>query len=64
MDYNEVKAGDVVNEFTGTRQRLSQNDQAWVISNAKKSLQNMINISTGQPVVQQQVHSHPMEIMD
>ncbi|MCH9757327.1 MAG: quinolinate synthase NadA [Gammaproteobacteria bacterium] len=45
MDYNKVKAGDVVNEFTGTRQRLSSDDQAWVIENAKKALQNMISIT-------------------
>lgn len=45
MAYNEVKAGDVVNEFTGTRNRLPLNDQQWVIENAKKSLQMMINIT-------------------
>lgn len=45
MAYNEVKAGDVVNEFTGTRNRLPVNDQQWVIDNAKKSLQMMINIT-------------------
>lgn len=45
MSYNEVKAGDVVNEFTGTRNRLPLNDQQWVIANAKKSLEMMINIT-------------------
>lgn len=45
MPYNEVKAGDVVNEFTGSRNRLSLNDQQWVIDNAKKSLEMMINIT-------------------
>jgi quinolinate synthase len=45
MDYNEVKAGDAVNEFTGVRNRLSNHDQAWVIENAKKALQNMITIT-------------------
>jgi quinolinate synthase len=45
MPYNEVKAGDVVNEFTGTRNRLPLNDQQWVIDNAKKSLEMMINIT-------------------
>jgi quinolinate synthase len=45
MSYNEVKAGDVVNEFTGTRNRLPVNDQQWVIDNAKKSLEMMINIT-------------------
>ena len=45
MAYNEVKAGDVVNEFTGTRNRLTVNDQAWVITNAKKALRMMIDIT-------------------
>jgi quinolinate synthase len=45
MPYNEVKAGDVVNEFTGIRQRLSGHDQQWVIENAKKSLEMMIRIT-------------------
>ena len=45
MPYNEVKAGDVVNEFTGSRHRLPHQDQQWVIDNAKKSLQMMINIT-------------------
>lgn len=45
MPYNEVKAGDVVNEFTGSRNRLPNEDQQWVIDNAKKSLQMMINIT-------------------
>lgn len=45
MAYNEVKAGDVVNEFTGTRNRLQQTDQNWVIDNAKKALQMMIAIT-------------------
>jgi quinolinate synthase len=47
MSYNEVKAGDVVNEFTGSRQRLQQQDQQWVIDNAKKALQMMIKITEG-----------------
>ena len=45
MDYNEVKAGDVVNEFTGTRHRLQDFDQQWIIDNAKKALQMMIDIT-------------------
>ncbi|BCA95000.1 quinolinate synthetase [Legionella antarctica] len=45
MAYNEVKAGDVINEFTGTRNRLTLNNQQWVIDNAKKSLEMMINIT-------------------
>lgn len=47
MSYNEVLAGDVVNEFTGGRQRLSQIDQQYVIDNAKKALQRMIAITEG-----------------
>jgi quinolinate synthase len=45
MAYNEVKAGDVVNEFTGSRQRLQKLDQQWVIDNAKQALQMMIQIT-------------------
>ncbi|WED41856.1 quinolinate synthase NadA [Legionella cardiaca] len=45
MAYNEVKAGDLVNEFTGSRQRLSETDQQWIIENAKKALKMMINIT-------------------
>lgn len=45
MDYNEVYAGDVVNEFTGTRHRLQTMDQSWVVDNAKKALQMMIDIT-------------------
>jgi quinolinate synthase len=43
-DYNFVKAGDVVNEFTGLRQRLSHDEQQWVIDNARKALEKMIEI--------------------
>lgn len=46
-EYNEVKAGDVVNEFTGQRQRLTDMDQHEVTENAKKALENMIRISEG-----------------
>ena len=45
MDYNEVCAGDMVNEFTGARHRLQAFDQQWVVDNAKKALQMMINIT-------------------
>ena len=45
MGYNEVKAGDVINEFTGTRRRLETSDQAWVIDNAKRALEMMISIT-------------------
>lgn len=45
MAYNEVKAGDQVHEFTGARRRLQEDDQKWVIDNAKKALQRMIEIT-------------------
>jgi quinolinate synthase len=45
LAYNEVKPGDLVNEFTGTRQRLTAYDQKWVVDNAKKALEMMINIT-------------------
>jgi quinolinate synthase len=45
MDFNEVKPGDIVNEFTGSRQRLQEVEQQWVIDNAKKALEMMINIT-------------------
>ena len=45
LSYNQVKAGDVVNEFTGIRSRLGEQDQNWVIQNAKRALTNMINIT-------------------
>ncbi|HBB52498.1 MAG TPA: quinolinate synthase NadA, partial [Legionellales bacterium] len=45
LPYNVVKAGDVVNEFTGLRNRLSDKEQQWVIDNAKIALENMIRIT-------------------
>ncbi|WP_367606043.1 quinolinate synthase NadA [Legionella sp. W05-934-2] len=45
LAYNQVKAGDVVNEFTGQRNRLTQTNQQWVIDNAKLALQKMIEIT-------------------
>lgn len=47
MEYNEVLAGDSVNEFSGIRHRLETSDQNWVIDNAKKALQRMIDITEG-----------------
>ena len=47
LDYNLVKPGDIVNEFTGTRQRLNINDQQWVVAQAKKALEKMIEITEG-----------------
>ncbi len=45
MPYNEVKPGDDVNEFSGLRSRLSPQNQQWVVDNAKKALQMMIDIT-------------------
>jgi quinolinate synthase len=45
LDYNTVKSGDIVNEFSGMRQRLDEKEQRWVIDNAKKALENMITIT-------------------
>ena len=45
MAYNQVKPGDVINEFTGSRQRLSAEDQQWIVDNAKKALHQMITIT-------------------
>lgn len=48
MTYNQVKAGDVVHEFSGIRQRLDDKDQQWIITNAKKALDMMIQITENQ----------------
>lgn len=48
MEYNKVAPGDVVNEFSGTRSRLDQSEQHWVVSNAKKALEMMIKITEDQ----------------
>lgn len=45
LDYNQVQPGDVVNEFTGTRERLDVKGQAWLCDNAKRALQKMIEIT-------------------
>lgn len=45
MPYNRVLAGDVINEFSGVRKRLTTLDQQSVIDNAKRALQKMIDIS-------------------
>jgi quinolinate synthase len=47
MDYNLINPGDVVNEFTGTRHRLDNENQEWIRQNAKKALQKMIDITEG-----------------
>ncbi len=43
--YNQVCPGDLVNEFTGVRQRLSLDEQAWIVKNARQALENMIKIT-------------------
>lgn len=45
MDYNCVQAGDMVNEFTGTRHRLNPEEQQFIIINAQKALEKMIEIT-------------------
>ncbi len=45
VDENIVKAGDVVNEFTGVRTRLSKEGQDWTIANARRALEKMIEIT-------------------
>jgi quinolinate synthase len=37
--------GDVINEFTGTRNLLQPIDQTWVIENDKKALKMMIQVT-------------------
>jgi quinolinate synthase len=44
-DYNEVKPGDVVMDHSGTRLRLDNTGQKWVVDNAKIALENMIRIT-------------------
>ena len=42
---NLVKPGDVVHEITGSRERLTQDGQQWIIKNAKRALEKMISIT-------------------
>lgn len=44
-EFNLVKPGDVVHEFVGTRERLNPDRQQWIVKNAKKALQLMIDIT-------------------
>lgn len=50
IDYNIVHPGDVVNEFTGKRQRLTEDQQKWLVDNAKNALKKMIEITEGKDV--------------
>jgi len=45
MGENLVKAGDVVDEFSGVRSRLSDKGQDWTIRNARAALEKMIEIT-------------------
>lgn len=45
--YNEVKPGDIVNEFTGNKIMLDAKGQKWIVDNAKIALENMIRITEG-----------------
>ncbi len=47
VDYNIIRAGDEVNEFTGLRDRLTQQEQRWIAEHAKKALNQMIEITEG-----------------
>lgn len=47
LSYNQVKPGDVVNEFTGKRQRLSDQEQKEIIANARQALERMVRITEG-----------------
>jgi quinolinate synthase len=44
-EFNLVRPGDVVNEFTGQQTRLDAEGQMWIIKNAKIALENMIRIT-------------------
>lgn len=43
--FNLVKPGDVVDEFMGSRERLTHDSQQWIIANAKKALEKMISVT-------------------
>jgi quinolinate synthase len=47
LHYNQVKPGDLVNEFTGRRQRLSELEQEKLVANARKALEKMIEVTEG-----------------
>jgi quinolinate synthase len=46
-EFNLVKPGDVVNEFSGARQRLDVAGQQWITVNARRALEKMISITQG-----------------
>lgn len=45
LSYNIVRPGDQVNEFTGVRDRLSEEEQQWIAKNARIAMENMIAIT-------------------
>lgn len=47
LDANEVKPGDLVNEFSGVRTRFDVQGQEWVKVNARKALEKMIELTRG-----------------
>jgi len=44
-EFNRVMPGDVVNEFSGRRERLEEKGQEWIRANARIALENMIRIT-------------------
>jgi len=44
-EFNLVRPGDMVHEFIGKRERLNEQGQQWIVSNAKKALEKMISIT-------------------
>lgn len=47
LSYNEVKPGDVVNEFTGQRKRLTFVEQEALVNNARLAMETMLRITEG-----------------
>jgi quinolinate synthase len=44
-DLNRVLPGDVVNETTGSRERLSERERGVLVANARRSLERMISVT-------------------
>ncbi|MGB6977369.1 MAG: quinolinate synthase NadA [Gammaproteobacteria bacterium] len=44
-EFNLVKPGDVVDEFIGSRERLNEDGQQWIVANARRALEKMISIT-------------------
>lgn len=45
LDFNIVRPGDVVDEFSGVRERVDAQGQAWMAKYARIALENMIRIT-------------------